>query len=129
MRVAGKISHLYRRACLCGQQLSKTDYRSDYSMQITLMSMPKIHFRESARFNPALIKNSNKEERRKNTFGNGAQNLCALISKPLEPQSCPSLIFSSGPSSGRMCSLAEPLTAGLTLPCATYRPTCFLMGA
>lgn len=60
--VAGKISHLYCCACLCGQQLSKTDYRSDYSMQITLMSMPKINLRESARFNPALIKNSNEEE-------------------------------------------------------------------
>lgn len=91
-RVVGKISHLYRWACSCGQQLSKTDYRSDYSMQITLMSMPKINLRESARFNPALIKKSNEEERGENTCRNGAQNLCALISKPLEPQWCPSLI-------------------------------------
>lgn len=52
--------------CVCvDKQLSKTDYRSDYSMQITLMSMPKINLRESARFNPALIKNSNEEERGK----------------------------------------------------------------
>lgn len=50
------------RVCV-DKQLSKTDYRSDYSMQITLMSMPKINLRDSACFNPALIKNSNEEER------------------------------------------------------------------
>lgn len=56
------------------------------------MSMPKINFGESARFNPALIKKSNEEERGENACRNGAENFCALISKALEPQWCPSLI-------------------------------------